>query len=116
MAINQDLKALSANKHMDKEFLPWLLKGAEPETLNRLDEAGHGTKALRMDAWGAMLIPVPPLEEQTAIASFILRETTRLDALMAEAQSAITLLQERRSALISAVVTGQIDVRQALPA
>ena len=41
------------------------------------------------------------------------RETTKLDTLMAEARTAITLLQERRTALISAAVTGQIDVRGA---
>jgi imidazolonepropionase-like amidohydrolase len=38
-----------------------------------------------------------------------------MDALVAEAESAIALLQERRSALISAAVTGQIDVRNAVP-
>ena len=38
-------------------------------------------------------------------------ETAKLDTLTAEAQRAIDLLQERRTALISAAVTGQIDVR-----
>ena len=57
------------------------------------------------------LISLPPLSEQTAIATFLDRETASLDALIVEAQSAITLLQERRTALISAAVTGQIDVR-----
>jgi len=56
-------------------------------------------------------IPTPPPSEQFAIAAFIDDETARLDALTAEAQHAIDLLQERRTALISAAVTGQIDVR-----
>ena len=56
-------------------------------------------------------IALPPREEQTAIATFLDNETAKLDTLMAQAQSAITLLQERRTALISAAVTGQIDVR-----
>jgi type I restriction enzyme S subunit len=51
------------------------------------------------------------LEEQRAIISFTKTETAKLDALTAEAQRAIDLLQERRTALISAAVTGQIDVR-----
>jgi type I restriction enzyme S subunit len=42
---------------------------------------------------------------------FLEQETAKLDTLTAEARSAITLLQERRTALISAAVTGQIDVR-----
>ncbi len=55
---------------------------------------------------------VPPLAEQLVITRFLDQETARIAALMAEAQSAIALLQERRTALISAAVTGQIDVRQ----
>ena len=55
--------------------------------------------------------PQPPIAEQKAIASFLELETAKLDALTAEAQTAITLLQERRTALISAAVTGKIDVR-----
>ena len=43
--------------------------------------------------------------------AFLSRETGEFDALTAEAQRAIDLLQERRTALISAAVTGQIDVR-----
>jgi type I restriction enzyme S subunit len=46
-----------------------------------------------------------------AIASFLKVEMLKFDTLTLEAQRAIDLLQERRSALISAAVTGQIDVR-----
>ena len=66
---------------------------------------------LGQDQFRGFVIPRPPLSEQTAIATFLDRETTKLDTLMAEARTAITLLQERRTALISAAVTGQIDVR-----
>jgi hypothetical protein len=59
-----------------------------------------------------LLTPVPPLPEQRAIVSWITTEARKLDALAAEAQKAIDLLQERRTAFISAVVTGQIDVRK----
>jgi type I restriction enzyme S subunit len=55
--------------------------------------------------------PTPPRAEQDKIAEFLADESTRFDALSAEAQRAIDLLQERRTALISAAVTGQIDVR-----
>ena len=53
----------------------------------------------------------PPMEEQQAIATFLDRETAKFDELTAEAQRGIDLLQERRTALISAAVTGKIDVR-----
>jgi len=54
----------------------------------------------------------PPMKEQLAIAMFLDNELEKLDALTAEAQRAIDLLQERRTALISAAVTGKIDVRE----
>ena len=53
----------------------------------------------------------PPMSEQLAIAEFLDSELGGLDALTAEAERAIELLQERRTALISATVTGRIDVR-----
>ena len=111
MAINQDLKAVIPLDSLDNRFLAWLLRGTAAESLLRLDEAGHGTKALRMDAWTSMQLTVPPSDEQTAIATFLDHETAKIDEVVAEAQSTITLLQERRTALISAAVTGRIDVR-----
>ena len=112
MAINQDLKGLLPKSEIHSSFLSWLLRGSADETLQRLDEAGHGTKALRMDAWSSMQLPLPPKHEQIAIAEFIAQETSRLDTLTAEATLGIALLNERRFALISAAVTGKIDVRQ----
>lgn len=111
MAINQDLKAIVTNACMSRSFLPWLLRGMQDETLNRLDEAGHGTKALRMDAWTSMAVAIPPLDEQMALVNRLKEMTGQLDTLESEADLSITLLQERRAALISAAVTGQIDVR-----
>jgi type I restriction enzyme S subunit len=56
------------------------------------------------------LLVVPPLTTQKAIAAFLDRETTKLDALVAEVEGAIELLKERRSALITAAITGKINV------
>jgi hypothetical protein len=52
-----------------------------------------------------------PLEEQREIAAALDAQTDLLHRLVAEAERAMTLLQERCSALISAAVTGQVDVR-----
>ena len=57
------------------------------------------------------VIPLPPIAEQQAIVAFLDTKLAKFDTLTAEAQRAIDLLQERRTALISAAVTGQIDVR-----
>ena len=59
----------------------------------------------------AFICALPPEEEQVAIAARLNRDIEGLDQLMAEAESTISLLIERRTALISAAVTGKIDVR-----
>ena len=63
-----------------------------------------------------MLLPLPPLDEQRAIAAFLDRETERIDTLCKRANTVIERLQEHRTALITAAVTGKIDVRDAVPA
>lgn len=111
MAINQDLKAVLPLSSLEASFLAWLLRGSADESLLRLDEAGHGTKALRMDAWTSMQLPVPPQDEQQRISEFLCIATENLDQLKSKSERGIALLKERRSALIAAAVTGKIDVR-----
>ena len=65
----------------------------------------------RYETFKDVALPLPPLAEQHNILAEIATETAKLDALTAEAQRAIDLLKERRTALISAAVTGKIDVR-----
>ncbi len=72
-----------------------------------------GTKIqLSLDDVRELPIPVPPLDEQSAVVALLEMQVAQFDTLTTEAQRAIDLLQERRTALISAAVTGQIDVRQ----
>lgn len=72
---------------------------------------GSSQSALSLGAMNELVFLLPPIVEQTEVIEFIHREITKLDALTTEAQRAIALLKERRSALISAAVTGKIDVR-----
>jgi len=66
--------------------------------------------------YGEMMIAVPPTGEQSAIVDFLDQEIAKIDALIEEAKKAIELMKERRTALISAAVTGKIDVRGYCPA
>jgi restriction endonuclease S subunit len=65
---------------------------------------------------GAIRVQKPPIHEQRAIAAFLDRETARIDALVAKVRDAIERLKELRTALISAAVTGKIDVREEVAA
>jgi type I restriction enzyme S subunit len=67
----------------------------------------HFNIAMASDLW----LLDPPDEEQSAIAKFLDHETAKIDAMVAKVETAIERLQEYRTALITAAVTGKIDVR-----
>ncbi len=79
-------------------------------TLNMVTRA-----SLSQGELGDLPICIPPLEEQLEIAIYIEEMTEKSDHLISSARNLVSLLQERRSALISAAVTGQIDVRGLVP-
>ena len=58
---------------------------------------------------GAAMLPVPPLPQQRAIANYLDRETARIDALIAAKERVLTLLVEKRRALITRAVTRGLD-------
>lgn len=58
------------------------------------------------------VIPVPSLSEQDNIVSYLDFETAKLDVLREKVEQSIAHLREYRAALITAAVTGQIDVRE----
>jgi type I restriction enzyme S subunit len=71
-----------------------------------------GTKIqLSLDDIRDIPLLVPPTEEQREIVAFIDDQLNAFGALSDQASASVSLLQERRAALISAAVTGQIDVR-----
>lgn len=93
----------------------WLnvITGSDYAQFYFMTRSKQSTNLASISSTNLMDLPVvlPPSDEQDAILELVTTEMTRCDELMAEAQSAITLLHERRVALISAAVTGQIDVR-----
>ena len=61
-----------------------------------------------------LMLVRPPVGEQSEICNYIDRQTTRLDTLIEKTERSIALIKERRAALITAAVTGQIDLRAAV--
>jgi type I restriction enzyme S subunit len=102
------LRALDASE--DSTFMYFTLLWAANTGI--FDQSGSSTIThLTGDKLRKYRFPKPPVAEQREIAAHLESESAKLDNLSAEAQRAIDLLQERRSALISAAVTGKIDVR-----
>jgi type I restriction enzyme, S subunit len=91
------------------QFLYYIFASGEPyKGLGKL-----GTQLnLNTDTVGSISIGIPPKSEQRAIAFYLDRETAQIDKLIAKIETAIERLKEYRSALISAAVTGKIDVRE----
>lgn len=89
------------------------------ELLRSMNLGQYSTSAaqpgLSVEVISNLRIPLPRLDEQIIIANFLKSETEKFDALIETAKKSIHLLEERRSALISAAVTGQIDVRNFVP-
>ncbi|WP_338929265.1 restriction endonuclease subunit S (plasmid) [Roseomonas mucosa] len=106
-AVNQRVCAVTPRVD-DSAFLSYQLNRSQ--WLLRNDDGVNQTH-LSNDDFRKLPLWIPPLHEQHAIASFLDEMTESFSRLAAEAERAITLLRERRAALISAAVTGKIDVR-----
>ncbi|MEG0344439.1 MAG: restriction endonuclease subunit S [Acinetobacter sp.] len=111
VTINQDMKALIPNKLLDSEYFLYLLKGLKDYLLDYVETSGHGTRCLRSDDFMNMPLFLPSLDEQKNIVEYVKAKFKIFDSLIDKAESAIQLMQERRTALISSAVTGKIDVR-----
>lgn len=72
--------------------------------------ASNSMQNINQDVVRNLWVPVPPQAEQRAIVEHIAREAAKVDAVRAATERTITLLTERRSALIAAAVTGQLDL------
>ncbi len=81
--------------------------------INIVDGATYGTKMPRASSEfiGEVYLSTPPKSEQVQIAKKLDIQTLKIDTLIEKSQQGIELLKERKTALISAAVTGKIDVR-----
>ncbi|MBV0893545.1 restriction endonuclease subunit S [Paracoccus sp. Z118] len=109
--INQHLAYVRPNDvRITCEFITWIFRAAY-EYVRADSEAGSTKGAITCDYLANLKIPLPPKDEIAAICNHLKSISAEIDGLTEAATSAITLLQERRAALISAAVTGKIDVR-----
>jgi type I restriction enzyme S subunit len=112
VTLNQDLKALIPSSEFVPEYLMYLFSGLQRELLVEWKKEGATVESLELELVKSTPTPLPSQSEQHAIAAFLDRETARIDTLVAKVRAAIDRLRELRTALISAAVTGKIDVRE----
>lgn len=113
-AYNQACAAIQFGPRVRPEFAKYFFMAA----YEHVRDAGNETSQMNLSSGliAKIRLPIPPGDEQSAVVEHLDRETAKLDVLQAEARRSIALLAERRSALITAAVTGQIDVRGLAPA
>lgn len=93
-------------------FLMWSLTHFYDAFRELSNENGSTKGGLTCQALKRFRIPIPPPAVQREIAASLDSSTSAIDLLMEKAQNFIALLSERRSALVTAAVTGKIDVRE----
>ena len=106
-----DMYPLRAHGRLSNEFLFRFLLSEQFSALAIVESERVAMPKINRDSLKSVALAIPPKLEQEDICLSIRVHSRTFDALIAEGQEAIVLLSERRSALISAAVTGQIDVR-----
>jgi type I restriction enzyme, S subunit len=109
MATSQDYWNWVPGDALRSEYLWYQLQAMRPHLMSLMHGSTHNT-IYQADAAGLWIV-VPPVDEQMAIVSFLNAELENAKALIDNATRMIEVLRERRQALISAAVTGKIDVR-----
>ncbi|MBO1753730.1 restriction endonuclease subunit S [Allobranchiibius sp. CTAmp26] len=93
------------------EFLTYCLKACLATGYVEANNRTATMPSLSRDVLGAIRIPVPPIAEQHQISAYLDEQTAKIDTLIEKTERFIELSKERRSALITAAVIGQLDVR-----
>lgn len=110
--INQNIAKVTINSELfNTEFTVFWMTSLPFRQMIEFNNTSGMQPVLLIGDIRKLPIPLLPLDEQQEIVDFLLLKTEQFDRLIGNAEKAIQLMQERRTALISAAVTGKIDVR-----
>ena len=103
---------LKKSNLMNGDFFTYLLNSNKYQQFLKASQGGSVQGVINTSDIIELKVVLPPLKEQLAIAALFKQETRRIDSLENKVQESISKLSEYRTSLISATVTGKIDVRQ----
>jgi len=106
-----DMYPLRGRNRLENKFLYWTLLSSWFIAWSILESDRVAMPKINRESLGGCQLCIPPLPEQRAISDYLDHATAKLDQMAAKVEAAIERLQEYRSALITAAVTGKIDVR-----
>lgn len=119
--VSRDIGAANVNQHVCiirasvREYGPWIARLMSSHAAqSQIDyfQNGAGREGLNFEQIGNMAFAYPPPAEASKIVEMLNQRVKILDSLVLKSERSIELLKERRSALITAAVTGQIDLRE----
>lgn len=110
--VNQHVCIIRLTSSKYKNYISLVMKSGTMKTQIEAIQNGAAREGLNFEQIAGFKLALPPQNEQEKIAKYIDEKTSKIDTLITKSTSAIELLKERRTALISAVVTGKIDVRE----
>ncbi len=109
--INPRLIQAKLNSGNDSFFIRELLKSETVYKQFELLSRGGTMGVINISILNEIIVATPNKSEQTEIYEYLVKQQNNFNGLIEKAEQAIQLMQERRTALISAAVTGKIDVR-----
>jgi type I restriction enzyme S subunit len=113
VSLNQDMKALSLSKtKCSSRFFQLWVQGLTKNLLLEWAKQGATVESIEFEYMANSFVPLPKMEEQNEILEYIENRLAKINAIISKAQQQIEKFKEHRSALISAAVTGKIDVRE----
>nr|WP_086494247.1 restriction endonuclease subunit S [Novosphingobium panipatense] len=110
--LSRGVARIDCSDKISAEYLVQYLRSFSAECYWQSSKQGSTFNEVSIDTVKRLAVPVAPAVEQKAISAFLEAKTKKSDAVIEQASATISLLQERRAALISAAVTGKIDVRE----
>jgi len=111
VTLNQDMKAIIPNSDLLPMYILYVVTGCQDRLLLEWRKSGATVESLEFEYIVNTQWPLPPIAEQQAIFEHLDQETSQLDRLVATIRTQVERLRVYRQALISAAVTGKIDVR-----
>jgi type I restriction enzyme S subunit len=113
VCLGQRMMQFRAAAHHSNRFLMWQLNSRSTYEQGVVEKMGSTAPHVNVETIRNYWLTDPPLSEQSAISAYLDEETAKLDALIKKVEEAVERLQEYRTALITAAITGKIDVREA---
>ena len=110
LIVSTGFAVIRPHQRLDSGFAACMLRAPYFVDAVVVGSVGVSYPAINASEIGNLCVTIPPSHEQHAIAAFLDRETARIDGMIEKVEESIDLLREYRTALISAAVTGKIDV------